>query len=59
MRHVYAVWKLAETGTDPRADQYSEPPFERYHDALRRFLIGLREELGVPNPTDVLVEPEW
>lgn len=54
LRHAYAVWKVAETGLDPRAAQYpGEDPHARLRTELTRLYVGVRRELGVAQPDDV------
>ncbi len=57
LRHAWALWKQAETGVDPRASEYSDPPWARYHRELRGLLVGVRRELGLTDPEAVFVEP--
>jgi hypothetical protein len=53
LRHAYAVWKLAETGVDPRAAIYpDETPHQRLRKELTVLYVGVRQELGVPNPEE-------
>jgi hypothetical protein len=57
LRHAYAAWKLVETGKDPRAAEYpGVAPDKRLRDELTRLYVGVRTELGVPNPDDVFEE---
>jgi hypothetical protein len=54
LRHTYAIWKLAETGSDPRAAQYPEKlPAQRLREELTKLYRGVRRELGVLQPDDV------
>lgn len=54
LRHAYAVRKAAETGTDPRADEYpGKKPNVRLREELTRLYVGVRTELGVAHPEDV------
>lgn len=57
LRHAYAVWKLAETGVDPRSAEYpGRSPHKRLRDELTRLYVGVRTELNVPQPEDVFAE---
>ncbi len=57
LREIWAVWKQADTGVDPRAVEFTEDPWTRYHTQLRMLLIGVRRELGLKKPEDVFLEP--
>jgi hypothetical protein len=59
VRHLYAVWKLAVTGVDPRAaDWPGTTPSSRLRASLTQLYIGVRRETGSDNPEDVFEEPE-
>lgn len=59
LRHAYAVWRLAETGTDPRLSEYPEtPPHARLRQSLSDLYVGVRKELAVEHPEDVFEELE-
>lgn len=54
LRHAYAVWKQAETGIDPRAEEYpNHEPHERLRKQLTALYVGVRQELGLTSPGDV------
>jgi hypothetical protein len=57
LRHSWGMWRQAETGVDPRAQEYHEDPATRYHAELRALLVGVREELGIENAAEVYAEP--
>ena len=57
LRHAFAIWKLAETGNDPRAGQYpGKNPHTRLREELTKLYVGVRRELGVKSPEDVFEE---
>jgi hypothetical protein len=59
VRHLYAIWKHADTGVDPRAAQYpGTTPSSRLRGSLTQLYIGVRREIGSDNPKDVFEEPE-
>jgi hypothetical protein len=59
LRHLYAVWHLAERGSDPRADQYpDESPDTRLRRELTALYVGVRRETGSPSPDEVFEELE-
>jgi hypothetical protein len=59
LRHAWAMWRQAETGDDPRSDEYrGDPPWRRYHRELLALLISIRRDLGLPDPDDVFAEPD-
>ena len=59
VRHLYAVWKRAHTGVDPRAAEYpGTTPSSRLRASLTQLYIGVRGETGSDNPKDVFEEPE-
>jgi hypothetical protein len=61
LRHIYAVWRKAETGKDPRADdpdpEYRGEPRDRFNRRLDGLYVAVREELDVPDPENVYPEP--
>jgi hypothetical protein len=57
LRHAWAMWQQAVTGVDPRAGEYDDDPWHRYHHELRNLLVGVRRELGLRHPEDVFEEP--
>jgi hypothetical protein len=53
-RHLWAVWHLAERGSDPRADEYPDTtPYSRLRSSLTDLYIGVRRETGSKRPEDV------
>lgn len=57
LRHVYAVWKEARDGSDPRAADYpGMSPSRRLRGALTTLYVGVRRETGMPTPEDVFVD---
>jgi len=59
VRHLYAIWKRAITGVDPRAADYpGTTPSSRLRASLTQLYIGVRKETGSDNPEDVFEEPE-
>jgi hypothetical protein len=58
LRHLWAVWHLAEHGTDPRANEFpDETPRFRLRKALIELYIGVRREIGSKYPQDVFADP--
>ena len=54
LRHIYAVWKLARDGVDPRRDRYpGSSPQDRLRSALTQLYVGVRAETGSKHPADV------
>jgi alkylation response protein AidB-like acyl-CoA dehydrogenase len=59
LRHLWAVWHLAEHGTDPRADQFPDArPWKRLRTELTALYVGVRRETGSSHPEDVFEELE-
>ena len=57
VRHIYAVWSLADKGADPRADEYpGTSPSSRLRESLTAVYIGVRRETGSRHPEQVFVE---
>lgn len=54
LRHLWAVWHLAERGSDPRASKFpDQKPHERLRKELTKVCIGVRRETGSRRPEDV------
>jgi hypothetical protein len=59
LRHIWAIWKQAETGNDPRQAEYpDETPRIRFNRELKALYIATRRETGMRSPDDVFPEPE-
>lgn len=59
IRHVYAVIRQAQTGIDPRADEFpGRGPHKRLREELTTLYIGVRRELGISNPEAVFEDLE-
>lgn len=58
LRHAYAVLKRAQTGKDPRADQFSDEPNVRLRKQLTLLYSGVRSELGMAHPDAVYEDPD-
>jgi hypothetical protein len=57
IRHAWALWQEMVNGIDPRADEYpGESPGARLNEALRRFYVNARGELGIEHPEAVSPE---
>jgi alkylation response protein AidB-like acyl-CoA dehydrogenase len=57
LRHLWAVWHLAERGTDPRAEEFpGTTPWSRLRSELTALYIGVRREIGSRHPEDVFRE---
>jgi alkylation response protein AidB-like acyl-CoA dehydrogenase len=57
LRHLWAVWHLAERGTDPRAHQFPDAtPWKRLRTELTALYVGVRRETGSSHPEDVFEE---
>jgi hypothetical protein len=58
VRHIFAVWSLADQGVDPRADEYpGTNPSSRLRQSLTAIYIGVRRETGSRHPEHVFVGP--
>jgi hypothetical protein len=57
LRHVWAVWKLAEDGIDPRRQDYDEPPGKRLDNCLEEFYREVRRELQLESADAIYPEP--
>ncbi len=57
LRHSFAMWSKATTGTDPRQHQYDEGPWHRYHRQLRAFSGAVRADLGLEIDNSLFEEP--
>ncbi|MGH9190443.1 MAG: hypothetical protein ACRD0Q_10500 [Acidimicrobiales bacterium] len=57
LRFAWTLWQDAIKGVHPR---HPESKWDLYQHQLQTFLVGVRSELGLPNPEAVFVEPaEW
>ena len=51
VRHAYAVREVSEGRPDPRREEFlSQPPHQRFGEALQDFYIAARKQLHVANP---------
>ncbi|MCP2340495.1 hypothetical protein [Actinomadura rupiterrae] len=56
LRHAYAVVTETRDGSDPRAAEYPNPPYERLVEAVQQFRIEARRQLRVETPEDIAPE---
>jgi hypothetical protein len=58
MRYGYGLWRQLN-GEAPRADERDAAPIRQLDVRLTNLYVAVRKELGMPNPSAVLSEPDF